>query len=141
MPPTPQPKSQPRPRKRKNADSQAEFWKVCTSTLKENQQPITEYDAFGINISKKLSKMEPTQAIYAESLISSIIRKGLLNKLKDETDICENGCNLQRSITPYSQYSSTASSSSFQPLSSLQPMDDQSTVLRTFYESAGYNNN
>jgi ABC-type cobalamin transport system ATPase subunit len=51
---------------------------------------MREYDAFGIHVSKKLAKMDPVQAVYAKSLISGNIRKGLLKTLTDDTDFCEN---------------------------------------------------
>ncbi|RLU23308.1 hypothetical protein DMN91_003512 [Ooceraea biroi] len=52
-------------KKRKIADSHTEFLEMCTATLKANNQPINEFDAIGINVSKKLAKME--QAVYAEN--------------------------------------------------------------------------
>lgn len=56
-----------------------------------------------MNVAKKLSRMNEmneTQAIYAESLINSVLRKGLLNKLKEETDLCENLCGRSRMNLP-----------------------------------------
>lgn len=47
---------------------------MCATTLKSNSQPLNEFDAVGINVSKKLAKMEPLQAVYAKSLINGIIR-------------------------------------------------------------------
>jgi hypothetical protein len=82
--------------------------------------------------------MDPVQAVYAESLIGGIIRKGLLNTLTDNTDFCENECNLRRTGTgtPYSQTSSASSTSQM-----LQPVDVQGTSdsLRSFYESTSFN--
>ncbi|RLU24305.1 hypothetical protein DMN91_002393 [Ooceraea biroi] len=78
-----------KPKKRKIADSHTEFLEMCTATLKANNQPINEFDAIGINVSKQLAKMEPVQAVYAEYLINNILQKGLLNKLTDETKIVQ----------------------------------------------------
>jgi hypothetical protein len=97
---------------------------------------MSEYDAFGIHVSKKLAKMDPVQAVYAKYLISGNIRKGLLKTLTDGTDFCENGCNLRRMGTQYSQTSSASSTSQM-----LQPVDVQGTSdsLRSFYESTSFN--
>lgn len=53
---------------------------------------LSEFELTGMNIAKKLARMDETQAIYAESLINNVIRKGLLKKLKEETDLCDNLC-------------------------------------------------
>ncbi|KOB64786.1 Uncharacterized protein OBRU01_23679 [Operophtera brumata] len=49
---------------------------------------LSEYDAVGINVAKKLAKMDPNQAIYAESIINNVLRKGLQKRLRDDTDLC-----------------------------------------------------
>ncbi|XP_074040986.1 uncharacterized protein [Leptinotarsa decemlineata] len=85
----------PTPRKRKAAplaSSHAEFLKVCADTMK----------IAGINVAKKLAKMDLIQAIYAESLINNVLRKGLLQKLTEETNLCD-GCD--RRATPSSVHS------------------------------------
>ena len=76
-------------KKRKIGDSQDNLSKTNPTTLNANSQHIPEYDAFGVYISKKLSRMEPKQAVYAEFLISSIIRRGLLTQLTENTDFYE----------------------------------------------------
>lgn len=55
-------------------------------------QTITEHEAVGINVAKKLAKMNATQAIYAESIINNVLRRGLQQKLNDDTDLCDVGC-------------------------------------------------
>ncbi|XP_077288621.1 uncharacterized protein LOC143913002 isoform X2 [Arctopsyche grandis] len=72
---------------------QEEFFKVCTYTLKSTSKELSEFDITGINIAKKLGKMDPLQEIYAESIISTVVRKGLLKKLTKDTDLCDNHCN------------------------------------------------
>ncbi|CAK1584502.1 unnamed protein product [Parnassius mnemosyne] len=88
-------------RKRKVASSfQAELLKVCANTMKANSKELTEFDAVGINIAKKMAKMDPLQAIYAESIINNVLLRGLLKKLTEETNLC-NGC-YRRVETPSS---------------------------------------
>lgn len=50
---------------------------------------VSEYEATGINVTRKLEKMNSIQAIYAESLINSVLRNGLLNKLTEDTTLFE----------------------------------------------------
>lgn len=108
------------PRKRKINNSQAEFLNICTATLKANSKEINEFDATGINVAKKLVNMEPLQAIYAELLINSILLKGLLNKLMEETNFCDNGCKFRRTETA---------------ISSLQSLSLYSTVSQTQFNN------
>ncbi|XP_063384923.1 uncharacterized protein LOC134671070 [Cydia fagiglandana] len=72
-------------------DTQIKLMKVCTEALKRKE--ITEFEGVGISVAKKLEKMNSIQALYAESLIQSVLRKGLLNRLTEETDICDKQCN------------------------------------------------
>ncbi|XP_047997488.1 uncharacterized protein LOC125235097 [Leguminivora glycinivorella] len=72
-------------------DTQIKLMKVCTEALKRKE--ITEFEGIGISVAKKLEKMNSLQALYAESLIHSVLRKGLLNRLTEETDICDKQCN------------------------------------------------
>lgn len=60
---------------------------VCKRALEKTE--TSEYEAVGINVFKKLEKMDRAQAIYAESLINVILRKGLLNQLTPNTAIME----------------------------------------------------
>lgn len=62
---------------------------ACTAALNKNVE-ITEYDAVGINIAKKLEKMDQHQRIYADMLTSRILGRGLLNTLTAKTDLFEN---------------------------------------------------
>lgn len=64
---------------------------ACTDALKNNSldTPINEYQAVGVNVAAKLEKMDSTQQLYAELLISKILYKGLTGKLTAETDITE----------------------------------------------------
>ncbi|RVE42559.1 hypothetical protein evm_012792 [Chilo suppressalis] len=77
-------------RKRKLGNSsQAETSKSIADTMNANPKELTEFDAIGINTAIKISKMDSIQAIYAESLITNVLRRGLLNKLTDETHLCD----------------------------------------------------
>ena len=40
-----------------------------------------------MNVGKKLARMDPVQAIYAESLVNEVLRKGLLGQLTANTDL------------------------------------------------------
>ncbi|KAK9871807.1 hypothetical protein WA026_014262 [Henosepilachna vigintioctopunctata] len=83
-------------------DEQIKFVNICTEAPKK--QEITEYEALSITIAKKLEKMKGLQALYAETIIHSVLRRGLLNKLTEFTDICDKQCNktiiLSSSNTP-----------------------------------------
>ena len=48
---------------------------------------MNEWEAVGVNVFKKLQRMEPHQALYAESLITKVLRLGLLQSLTPETDV------------------------------------------------------
>ncbi|XP_047992816.1 uncharacterized protein LOC125231411 [Leguminivora glycinivorella] len=86
--------STPRRNKRKASDNyQAESFKVRADTLKSNHEELSEFELAGMNVAKKLAKMDPVQAIYAESIINNVLCKGLLKKLTEDTDLCDNYCN------------------------------------------------
>jgi len=63
---------------------------VCQRVIEKISTETTEYEAVGINVGKKLEKMNSSQAIYAESLINIILSKSLLNQLTPNTVISEN---------------------------------------------------
>ncbi|CAH2003189.1 unnamed protein product [Acanthoscelides obtectus] len=71
--------------------------------------PITEFDA-----AKKLQRMQPTQAIYAESMINQVLTKGLLGTLSQETNISD-GFKPPLSTDCSSNISRPASSCSYTP--------------------------
>lgn len=48
---------------------------------------MNEWEAVGVNVFKKLQRMDPHQALYAESLITKVLRLGLLQSLTPETDV------------------------------------------------------
>lgn len=54
-----------------------DFIKTCTSALNNITETFDEYDGIGVHITAKLKKMNPTQQIYAESLIQKVIKKGI----------------------------------------------------------------
>lgn len=66
-----------------------DFMQECQKALKQSTTETTEYEAVGINVAKKLDKMDNTQAIYAETLINLVLQKGLLKQLTANTIICE----------------------------------------------------
>ncbi|CAG4961431.1 unnamed protein product [Colias eurytheme] len=105
---TPTEAATPQRNKRKaTTNYQAEFYKVCSDTIISSNKELSEFDVAGINMAKKLAKMDPLQAIYAESIINNVLRRGLLKKLTDDTDICDNFCNknIQRAYPTTSSHS------------------------------------
>lgn len=72
----------------KSSDRQDEFFKIRTQALTK-YDVTTEYDAVGINVASKLKRMDQTQSIYADLLISKVLAQGLLGTLTSESDICE----------------------------------------------------
>lgn len=48
---------------------------------------MNEWEAVGVNVFKKLQRMEPNQALYAESVITKVLRLGLLHSLTPDTDV------------------------------------------------------
>lgn len=67
---------------------QLELMEMCHLVL-DNNNVTTEYEAVGINVAKKLEKMELSQAIYAEMLINNILAKGIFNQLNSSTIVHE----------------------------------------------------
>jgi len=132
-----------RRQKKRKVDLQMDFFKACTATLQANNQPMTEYDAVSVNISKKLAKMEAHQAIFAESLIGSILRRGLLNKLTEDTDLCDNNCSktviegaqlLQYNNQSCDQQTST-STTPFPELNAAKVFTEAGSSVSSFYQS------
>lgn len=68
---------------------------ACKRALEKTE--TSEYEAVGINVSKKLEKMDSVQAIYAERLINEILSKGLLNQITPNTSIMESNLSLTTS--------------------------------------------
>lgn len=69
--------------------------KVCTFALKSSSNDdVSESEAIGIAMAKKLGRMGPIQMIYTESLINTVLCKGLLKTLMDNTDLCDGKCSL-----------------------------------------------
>lgn len=79
-----------------NNDCSGEFVEMDSTILETTSHSKDELDAIGVNVSKKLARMEPLQALFAEYLINGILHKGLLNQLTEENDICGAGCNARR---------------------------------------------
>lgn len=48
---------------------------------------ISENEAIGLNVIRKLDRMDRIQVVYAEKLINEILMKGLSNDLSTETTI------------------------------------------------------
>lgn len=55
---------------------------------------VDEFEATGINVSQKLRRMDAFQAICAEFLINSILKRGLLKTLLPSTTLCDNQCGM-----------------------------------------------
>jgi len=72
--------------KRSLEESQRDFMLTSTKALSENHD-ISEFDAVGISVAKRLQRMDPEQAMYAEEIINKVLRKGLLNKLSENTEL------------------------------------------------------
>lgn len=74
----------------------------------QNSQDISEFEAVGVSIAKKLQRMDSRQSILAESLINTIRTKGLLNRLTDQTNVCDGLCKMlvvPQSSRPTSEFS------------------------------------
>lgn len=79
------------------APEQQQLMKACTEALKRSNVD-TESEAFGQLVAAKHSKLSAEQRMYAESLISNILYKGITNKLSDQTTVIDN------TPTPVSSY-------------------------------------
>lgn len=60
---------------------------------------LSEHEAVGVNVARKLNRMQPKQALYAESLIQEILHKGLLEQLS-ETIVLTNADDVQTKTCP-----------------------------------------
>ncbi|KAG5875456.1 hypothetical protein JTB14_008734 [Gonioctena quinquepunctata] len=94
-PPVPIKKS----RSSKQNKSQMDFIDYCKTQL-ETTDSWNEFDASAIAWAKKLKRMTPTQAIYADMLINKIINQGLLNQLTNHTAVVEH------TLSPVQRYPS-----------------------------------
>lgn len=121
---------------------------MCADTIKSNSKELTEFDVVGINMAKKMAKMDPLQAIYAESIINNVLRRGLLSKLTEDTNLCD-GCRrieTPSSVQSYvssvnSQYTAVPNANTYRSLTDTQvypnseAQEEASTdCLRSFYE-------
>lgn len=101
----------------------------CKDQLQKNDlNIIDEFDAASISWAKKLKRMNPTQAIYADMLINQIVNKGLLNELTNTTVITDQLTSAP--TTPFSPYSAASSNTSQQDTTL------HSTCLTNYYEQA-----
>ncbi|XP_046989797.1 uncharacterized protein LOC124595203 [Schistocerca americana] len=84
-------------RKRNMISATFDMMKTCTSALQQlRRDDLNEFEATGINVAKKLQRMDPIQAIHAESLINTVLKRGLLKTLTAQTDLCDNNaCNVR----------------------------------------------
>ncbi|KAI4459756.1 hypothetical protein MML48_6g00005452 [Holotrichia oblita] len=70
------------------SNTQIDFINYCKTQLESNDS-LDEFDATAIAWAKKLKRMNPTQAIYADMLINKIVNQGLLNQLTNNTTVAE----------------------------------------------------
>ncbi|XP_076678752.1 uncharacterized protein LOC143374481 [Andrena cerasifolii] len=99
-------------KKRKPEQDASEFYRTCTDALKApstSKVDISEFEAIGIKVGKQLQRMETDQAIYAKSIITAVLRRGLFKSLNPHTDLCDNNCNV---IAMANSSGSTAGSNS-----------------------------
>lgn len=116
----------------KMADTQLEFMKVCTAALKtQNVTDVSECEAIGITVTKKLGRMEPIQMVYAESIINTVLRRGLLNTLTDDTNVCDNKC-FSHSLSIPSTHNAKPSltSNQYQYVTRTHPLEYTATLSR-----------
>ncbi|XP_071444195.1 uncharacterized protein [Hetaerina americana] len=65
-----------------NPERSIEFPKqIDESSDRAKAVEINEYEAIGVSVAAKLQRMDPIQAVYAESLIIQVLCKGLLKSL------------------------------------------------------------
>lgn len=98
---------------------------------------LTEFDAAGVSVAKKLQRMPPSQAIYAESLINQVLARGLFNNLSSETKLCDGS-----SSRPLNSYTSSGSRSStvLSPLSYHSINISESSVGQAQYSASAASN-
>ncbi|KAG5861228.1 hypothetical protein JTB14_018240 [Gonioctena quinquepunctata] len=113
-------------RSSKQNKSQMDFINYCKTQL-ETTDSLDEFDASAIAWAKKLKRMAPTQAIYADMLINKIINQGLLNQLTNHT-----APTLFSPVSPYS----TVPSNSFSTQQDQTSQTKTSSDLTSFYEQA-----
>ncbi|XP_044761193.1 uncharacterized protein LOC123318585 [Coccinella septempunctata] len=85
---TSDPTKQAVPKKRSRTSTkknQNDFITYCKRQLEKNDS-LDEYDAAAISWAKKLKRMNPMQAIYADMHINRIVNLGLLNQLTNNID-------------------------------------------------------
>nr|CAI5817355.1 unnamed protein product [Callosobruchus analis] len=82
------------------------FMKTCTDALQKCGGEETESTAFGKFVAAKHMKLNETQKMYAETLITKILHKAALNQLTEDTGISESQAHirpgLSSSVTPSS---------------------------------------
>jgi hypothetical protein len=129
-------------RKASALQSNLEFMKVCQHALEKSTSETTEYEAVGINVGKKLEKMEKSQAIYAESLINIILSKGLLQQLTLNTIVCETSQkdNVPTFSNHYSPSSSSNSTEIYPPPNYAADNLQNNNVAKFYEESSAFLN-
>ncbi|KAL1448858.1 hypothetical protein WDU94_000111 [Cyamophila willieti] len=60
---------------------------------------LTEGIDLSLYTSQKLSTMKTSQSIYADCLIGTVMKQGMLDRLTEHTDLCENNCRRNRTQT------------------------------------------
>jgi hypothetical protein len=69
-------------------EERTKFLAACTNALQFTDNKITEKDAFGTFVSKKLEKVKnDCQQMYAETLISKILNYAIMEKLNEDSDV------------------------------------------------------
>jgi hypothetical protein len=69
-------------------EERTKFLAACTNALQFTDNKITENDAFGTFVSKKLEKVKnDCQRMYAETLISKILNYAIMEKLNEDSDV------------------------------------------------------
>lgn len=68
------------PSKKRKKDDSLRFAQTITETV-NNCKDIDEFEAFGNCVTAKTRKMNQVQYLIAESLINTVLSKGLLNTL------------------------------------------------------------
>lgn len=116
----------------KMADTQLEFMKVCTAALKtQNVTDVSECEAIGITMTKKLGRMDPIQMVYAESVINTVLRRGLLNTLTVDTNVCDNKCFSHLLSIPSTHNAALSlTSNHYQNVTRTYPLEYTATPLR-----------
>ncbi|CAH1983857.1 unnamed protein product [Acanthoscelides obtectus] len=130
------PASNKRSKTSKQNKTQTDFMNYCKNQL-ESKNEIDEFDAAAISWAKKIKKMNPTQAIYADMLNNQVVNKGLLNQLTETTIIMQESPVPLPLFSPPSPYSVASSNSSLhrpERTSQLHALDSAS--ITAYYEQA-----